>query len=117
MQNNDWKDKLAFAYSTNPDYKPESDDDEVEHTRVEPNKQVIRIRLEKKNRGGKTVSIVSGFVGTEEELKNLGKHLKSRCGVGGSVKDQEIIIQGDYRDRITNLLQELGYTNVKKSGG
>ncbi|HCY01227.1 MAG TPA: translation initiation factor [Bacteroidales bacterium] len=116
MQNNDWKDKLAFAYSTNPDYKPSSDDDD-EQTSIEPQKQILRIRLEKKNRGGKTVSIVSGYIGTEEELKNLGKHLKSRCGVGGSVKDREIIIQGDFRDRILNLLQDLGYKNVKKSGG
>lgn len=116
MQNNDWKDKLEFAYSTNPNYNPNSNDND-EQTSVEPQKQVLRIRLEKKNRGGKTVSIVSGFIGPEEELKNLGKHLKSRCGVGGSVKDGEIIIQGDFRDRILTLLQDLGYKNVKKSGG
>ena len=116
MYSDDWKDKLAFAYSTNPDYNPNDNTDEEEES-LEPNKQVLRVRLEKKNRGGKTVSIVSGYVGTESDLKDLGKHLKSRCGVGGSVKDGEIIIQGDFRDRILNLLKEMGYNNVKKSGG
>ncbi|MDD2277532.1 MAG: translation initiation factor [Bacteroidales bacterium] len=116
MNSNDWKDKLAFAYSTNPNYNPNNNEEE-EQVSVEPQKQVLRVRLEKKNRGGKTVSIVTGFVGSEEELKNLAKHLKSRCGVGGSVKDDEIIIQGDFRDKILNLLQELGYKNVKKAGG
>jgi translation initiation factor 1 len=116
MYSDDWKDKLAFAYSTNPDYSPNDNADE-EEVSLEPNKQVLRVRLEKKNRGGKTVSIVSGFVGNESDLKDLGKQLKSRCGVGGSVKDGEIIIQGDFRDRILNLLKEMGYNNVKKSGG
>ncbi len=112
---NDWKDKLKFAYSTNPEYTPEEQEEPIET--VEPSKQIIRVWLEKKNRGGKVVSIVSGFVGPDEDLKNLGKILKSRCGVGGSVKDGEIIVQGDFRDRILSILNELGYKNVKKAGG
>lgn len=112
---NDWKDKLKFAYSTNPDYTPEEQEEPAET--IEPSKQILRVWLEKKNRGGKVVSIVSGFVGPDEDLKNLGKILKSRCGVGGSVKEGEIIVQGDFRDRILAILHELGYKNVKKAGG
>lgn len=112
----DWKDKLKFAYSTNPDYKPEEDEIQQPDT-VDPSKQDMRVWLEKKNRGGKVVSIVAGFVGSEDDLKELGKILKTRCGVGGSVKDSEIIIQGDFRDRIIAILAELGYNKVKKAGG
>lgn len=116
MNNEDWKDKLKFAYSTNPDFKPEVDVDK-EESLVDAKNQRLRIGLEKKHRGGKTVSIISGFEGPESELKELGRFLKSKCGVGGSVKDGEIIIQGDFRDRIINLLQEKGYKDVKKTGG
>ncbi len=112
----DWKDKLKFAYSTNPDYKPEEDNIQPFET-LDPSKQDIRVWLEKKNRGGKVVSIISGFVGSEDDLKELGKTLKTRCGVGGSVKDGEIIIQGDFRDRIIAILSEQGYKKVKKAGG
>ena len=112
----DWKDKLQFAYSTNPSYKPDEDEADTVKT-LEPSKQDLRIWIEKKNRGGKVVSIVSGFIGSNDELKELGKQLKSRCGVGGSVKDGEIIIQGDFRERILDLLNELGYKKVKKAGG
>ncbi|MFO8023191.1 MAG: translation initiation factor [Perlabentimonas sp.] len=116
MNNEDWKDKLKFAYSTNPDFKPEVDVDNEESS-VDAKNQRLRIGLEKKHRGGKTVSIILGFEGPESELKELGRFLKSKCGVGGSVKDGEIIIQGDFRDRIINLLQEKGYKDVKKTGG
>jgi translation initiation factor 1 len=112
----DWKDKLKFAYSTNPDYKPEGEEAESAET-LDPSKQDLRIWLEKKNRGGKVVSIISGYVGSEDDLKELGKFIKSRCGVGGSVKDGEIIIQGDFRDRILTLLNEKGFKKVKKAGG
>ncbi len=115
MINGDWKDKLAFAYSTNPDYKPNEEEENVDT--LLPHQQVLRIRLEKKHRGGKMATIIAGFIGSMDELKKLEKTLKSRCAVGGSVKDNEIILQGDFRDRAVNILQELGYKNVKKSGG
>lgn len=112
---NDWKDKLKFAYSTNPDYQPEEPEEQAQTQ--EPGKQTLRVWLEKKHRGGKVVSIVSGFVGSNDDLKELAKLLKTRCGVGGSVKDGEIIIQGDFRDRILSILHDSGYKNVKKAGG
>lgn len=115
MINSDWKDKLSFAYSTNPDYKPYEEEEGVDTP--PPHEQILRIRLEKKNRGGKTATIVTGFVGSDDDLKALGKTLKSRCAVGGSAKDGEIILQGDFRDRVLNILLELGYKDVKKAGG
>lgn len=116
MNTNDWKDKLNFVYSTNPDFKADSEE-EAEEESLSPGKQELRVKLDRKNRGGKVVTIVTGFIGPENDLKELGKTLKSRCGVGGSVKDGEIIIQGDFRDRVLNLLIESGYNRVKKSGG
>lgn len=115
MSTSDWKDKLNFVYSTNPDFKPEPETEEI--ITLPPSKQELRVSLDKKNRGGKTVTIVSGFIGSDEEIKNLGKVLKAKCGVGGSVKEGIIIVQGDFRDRILNLLKELGYNKVKRSGG
>jgi translation initiation factor 1 len=114
MFSQDWKDKLNFVYSTNPDFNLDNSD----HTEETPPtaKQDLRVLLDRKNRGGKVVTIITGFVGSTEDLKELGKTLKSRCGVGGSVKDSMILVQGDFRDRIMNLLQDMGY-KVKKSGG
>jgi len=116
MSTNDWKDKLNFVYSTNPDYKPNTETEPKEET-LAPGKQELRVKLDRKNRGGKVVTIVTGYIGSEDDLKTLGKTLKTRCGVGGSFKEGEIIVQGDFRDRILNLLQEMGYNRVKKSGG
>ena len=115
MKSNDWKERLNVVYSTNPDYRYETDDDEHAET-IEPAKQNLRVQLDKKNRGGKVVTLVTGFIGTEDELKELGKLLKTKCGVGGSSKDGVIIIQGEKRDMVMNLLQEKGY-KVKKRGG
>ncbi|MEN8201615.1 MAG: translation initiation factor [Bacteroidota bacterium] len=112
---NDWKKRLGVVYSTNPDYSFESDKKEEEQT-LRPEEQKLYVKLDRKNRKGKTVTLVEGFVGSEEDLKSLGKELKSRCGVGGSAKNGEILLQGDFRDRVLALLKDQGY-NVKRSGG
>jgi len=102
------------VYSTNTDYN--YDYDEMEEETLAPEDQDLRIWLDKKHRGGKTVSVVKGFVGSADDLKDLGKILKTKCGVGGSAKDGEIIIQGDHRDKMLKILTDLGYS-VKKAGG
>lgn len=113
MSNNDWKARLGMVYSTNPDFEYQAETAEQAET-TEPGKQNLRVRLDKKHRGGKQVTLVTGFVGSEDDLAALGKMLKSRCGVGGSAKDGEIIVQGDFRDRVVELLQAQGYTKTKK---
>lgn len=112
MKNNDWKERLNVVYSTNPDFKYESTEDEVVESR-EKKQQKLRVSIEKKGRGGKTVTLVNGFIGPEDDLKELDKLLKTRCGVGGSVKDGEIIIQGEFKQRIIELLKAEGYTQTK----
>jgi len=102
-----------MVYSTNPDYRIEED---VEEVTFLPSKQNLRIWLEKGGRGGKVASVIKGFVGTEKDLKELGKTLKTSCGTGGSAKDGEIIIQGDHRNKILDLLTKAGY-KAKKAGG
>ena len=112
MKNNDWKARLNVVYSTNPDYQYENQ--EIEEAETLPkNQQKLRVSMEKKGRGGKTVTLIKGFIGTENDLKELGKILKTKCGVGGSVKDEEIIIQGDFKQRIIELLKTEGYTQTK----
>lgn len=112
---NDWKSRLGMVYSTNPDFKYLNDQEEQAVT-MPPSKQDLRVMVDKKHRGGKVVTLVKGFIGNEDDLKELGKLLKNRCGVGGSVKDGEIIIQGSFADRIMLILTESGY-RVKKAGG
>ena len=112
MKNNDWKDRLNVVYSTNPDYQYENIGEEEEET-LPKNQQKLRVSTEKKGRGGKTVTLVRGFIGTEDDLKELGKLLKTKCGVGGSAKEGEIIIQGDFKQRIIDLLKAEGYTQTK----
>lgn len=114
MSENDWKKRLNVVYSTNPDYNYEVDEAE-ETTTLPPAQQELRVWLDRKSRAGKQVTLVKGFVGRDEDLKALGTMLKSKCGVGGSVKDGEIIIQGDFRDRVTELLLKAGY-KAKKAG-
>ncbi len=110
----DWKSKLGeMVFSTNDNF--EFDSEEEKETLEAPNQHLIA-KLEKKGRGGKTVSIIEGFVGTQEDLKNLTKELKSKCGTGGSVKNGVIIIQGNTRDKIMKFLKEKGY-QVKRVGG
>jgi len=112
---NDWKKRLGMVYSTNPEFQFESEQQD-DHKTLPPNQQRLYVRLDRKNRKGKSVTLIEGFQGTEEELKSLAKELKSKCGVGGSAKDGEILIQGDFRDRILTLLEEKGY-KVKRAGG
>lgn len=114
MKDNNWKDRLSVVYSTNPDFNYQQNEESVKDT-LPPQKQNLIVAIEKKNRGGKTVTLVKGFVGGEEDLAELGKKLKTKCGVGGSAKDGEIIIQGEFKIRIADLLKEWGY-RVKISG-
>ena len=112
---NDWKKRLGMVYSTNPDFDYENDSEPEEET-LPPPQQNLKVSLDRKKRKGKSVTLINGFVGSEDDRKALGKMLKTKCGVGGTVKDGEILIQGEFRDRVMELLKTEGY-KVKKSGG
>lgn len=115
MSNNDWKKRLNVVYSTNPDFSYEQQSDEEAAT-LPPAQQSLRVTLDKKQRAGKQVTLITGFIGTDSDLNELGKMLKSKCGAGGAVKDGEIIIQGDFRSKVLDLLLKAGY-KAKQAGG
>ncbi len=100
--------KSKIVYSTNPDFD-DWDDEEEEIETPAPEKQLLYVSLDKKQRKGKKVTLVTGFEGNEQDLKDLGKTLKSKCGVGGSVKNMEIIIQGDFRNKVKDILMAMKY--------
>jgi len=110
---NDWKSRLGVVYSTNPDFQYQTGEQQEEET-LPPAKQRLIVGIDRRNRGGKQVTLVSGFVGKAEDLKELGRALKTKLGVGGSAKDGEITIQGDFRDKVVSILQQMGY--VAKRG-
>lgn len=112
---NDWKDRLGMVYSTNPDFEFEKSEKKPVES-IPPNQQNLKIFLDRKHRKGKSATLVKGFVGPEDELKNLGKMLKTKCGVGGTVKEGEILIQGDFCNKIIEILLKDGY-KVKRAGG
>lgn len=112
MKNNDWKDRLNIVYSTNPDFQYSTDEKEEFET-LPKQQQKLRVSIEKNHRGGKTVTIIKNFIGSEDDMKELGRLLKTKCGVGGSVKDGEILVQGEFKEKIIELLKKEGYTQTK----
>ncbi|MBR5724349.1 MAG: translation initiation factor [Bacteroidales bacterium] len=109
MAQQDWKSRLGVVYSTNPDFQYETVQDAPEADTLPPEKQRLTVRIDRRRRAGKQVTLVEGFVGREEDLAALARTLKTRCGVGGSAADGEILIQGDLRDKLVALLGSMGY--------
>jgi translation initiation factor 1 len=116
-QNKDnWKKRLGTVYSTDPDFEFDYDNEQNAET-TDAGQQVLRVSLDRRNRKGKAVTLITGFEGTDADLSQLGKMLKQKCGVGGSVKEGEILVQGDHRDKVVKILLEAGYSKTKRSGG
>ena len=103
------------VYSTNPDFNYLHDDEEM-NEELDPSDQRLYVSIDRKSRGGKEVTLVEGFIGSVDDMKDLAKKLKSKCGVGGTAKNGEIIVQGNFKDKVYDLLVEDGYS-VKKKGG
>ena len=113
MSKKNKSDKHGFVYSTDPSFQFESEEEQSADT-LPAKQQKLRIRLDTKQRGGKAVTLIEGFIGKEEDLEDLGKKLKNYCGTGGSAKDAEIIIQGDQREKVLQWFQKNGYSNAKR---
>ena len=113
MSKKNKSDKNGFVYSTDPNFGFQHEEEKAAET-LPSQQQKFKIRLDTKHRGGKAVTLVEGFIGTDEDLQTLGKALKNFCGTGGSAKDNEIIIQGDQRDKVLQWLLKNGYKNSKK---
>lgn len=111
----DWKDRLGVVYSTNSDFNYDKEDQGEPET-PPANQQKLIVQLDKKNRKGKAVTLITGFTGSTADLEALGKLLKTKCGVGGTARDGEILIQGDFRDKVMQILADQGY-KAKRSGG
>jgi translation initiation factor 1 len=111
----DWKERLGVVYSTNPDFNYDKEIEDKAETPPARHQKLI-VQLDRKKRKGKVVTLITGFVGSEEDLRNLGRELKIKCGSGGSVSEGEILIQGDFVDKVIGLLLNEGY-KVKRSGG
>ena len=109
---NDWKKRLDIVYSTNPDYHFQEEEERSDKT-VPKEKQLLRVSLDKRNRRGKAVTLITGFSGSDDELQELGKMLKMKCGVGGSAKEGEIIVQGDHREKVLGILLKEGYAKSR----
>ena len=107
--------RQGVVYSTNPQFEYQ-DNAAPETATLPPPQQNLRVQLDKKQRGGKQVTLITGFVGSEADLQTLGKLLKTKCGVGGSAKDEEVVVQGDFRDKVLAVLVQAGY-KAKKAGG
>ena len=113
MAENDWKKRLGVVYSTNKDYEYEYQPQEEVQT-IPPGKQRLLVGIDRRNRSGKTVTLISGFKGSHDDLSALCKTMKTKCGCGGSAKDGEILLQGDLRDKAVAILTAMGY-NSKRS--
>jgi len=114
MKSNKWKERKDIVYSTNPDFKFDYKDTHEEQVTLDPGKQKLRVYMDSKARSkGKQATVVNGFIGTENDLKDLAKLLKTKCAVGGTIKDHEIIVQGDFRDKIVQILLAQGYKASK----
>lgn len=103
----------GMVYSTNKDFYNGYEAENIDAETLQKDRQKLRVKLDSKQRAGKIVTLVEGFVGSNEDLETLGKQLKTKCGTGGSVKDGLIIIQGDYKEKIINWLKDWGYVLTK----
>lgn len=108
--------KKNIVYSTNKNFEYEDDFDEEIET-LSPDEQKLKVMIDRKQRKGKSVTLITDFVGTDDDLQTLGKTLKQKCGVGGSAKEGEILIQGEHKDKVMDILLKLGYKQTKKVGG